>query len=295
MPGSSPFNAAAFIEAISGTQGGVIALWCTLPIETVQKTQTMQKVPLPALVTARQLLKERGMAALWAGGPVLSCMVAVEKFLYFLIHSGLKASIEGDRPGTLSSAASIAIGYVADLGCRPACCPLELLAMRMVTQKGVPRGVGAVARDLYNEEGLAGFYKGASSYLALAFKPAVQQAIFDQVKIRWLASSGRPMNSTLSFVEAFLLGCVGRFFATLLVFPFQRAKQLNQGGKKMKGGFLQQIAQMHREGGLDLMYQGCSSELVRGILFQAILMGCKETLQAGNERLLLSRHVKAAI
>ena len=74
----------------------------------------MQKVPLPALVTARQLLKERGMAALWAGGPVLSCMVAVEKFLYFLIHSGLKASIEGDRPGTLSSAASIAIGYVAD-------------------------------------------------------------------------------------------------------------------------------------------------------------------------------------
>ena len=25
MPGSSPFNAAAFIEAISGTQGGVIA------------------------------------------------------------------------------------------------------------------------------------------------------------------------------------------------------------------------------------------------------------------------------
>ena len=85
MPTGSPFNAAAFIEAISGTQGGVIALWCTLPIETVQKTQTMQKVPLPALVTARQVLKERGMAALWAGGPVLSCMVAVEKFLYFLM------------------------------------------------------------------------------------------------------------------------------------------------------------------------------------------------------------------
>ena len=120
----------------------------------------------------------------------------------------------------------------------------------------------------------------------------MQQAIFDQVKIRWLASSGRPVTSTLSFVEAFLLGCVGRFFATLLVFPFQRAKQLNQGGKKMKGGFLQQIAQMHREGGLALMYQGCSSELIRGILFQAILMGCKESLQASNARLLLPQRVE---
>ena len=41
------------------------------------------------------------------------------------------------------------------------------------------------------------------------------------------------------------------------------------------------------EGGVAALYRGCQSELVRGILFQSILMGCKESLQATNERLLL--------
>ena len=72
-----------------------------------------------------------------------------------------------------------------------------------------------------------GMYKGWQAYFALSFKPSIQYAVFEQFKTFIL--SGR---SELSALEAFLGGALGRSVATIITFPYTRAKILKQSRKR---------------------------------------------------------------
>jgi hypothetical protein len=90
------------------------------------------------------------------------------------------------------------------------------------------------------------FYKGIQAYWILCFKPALQYTIFEQCKA-WLVrlrqtrggarSEGSQRSTTvqLSAGEAFLLGMFSRMIATLVVFPFVRAKVRMQSLARGRG------------------------------------------------------------
>ena len=90
------------------------------------------------------------------------------------------------------------------------------------------------------------FYKGIQAYWILCFKPALQYTIFEQckaciVRLRQTRGGARnegPQRSTtaqLSAGEAFLLGMFSRTIATLVVFPFVRAKVRMQSLARGRG------------------------------------------------------------
>jgi adenine nucleotide transporter 17 len=292
----------ALVDAVSGTQGGIIALFAALPLEVVQKNQAkLSGKEAQVMAIVRKVMAEKGTAGFWSGASVLTLLVGIEKFLYFLLFAAMRSLAEGDAVGSAGAASLLGMGYLADLGCRPIIMPLEVIAMRMALVNTSPTGA---AQQIASESGAAGFYKGASFYLALAFKPAVQQAVFDRVKATYLAQKGLAPTTALSFGEAFLLGAVGRVIATLLTYPFFRAKQLSQagagagdgasgaakGGKKKKqrrGGILAQVGAIFEQSGVGGLYQGCPAEMARGVLFQGVLMSCKERLTAMNQGWLL--------
>ena len=70
-----------------------------------------------------------------------------------------------------------------------------------------------------------------SGYIMVAARPAIGQAVFDQVKRAYLLRTGRPISALLSFGEALACGAIGRFAATVLCYPCFKLKVLAQSGK----------------------------------------------------------------
>jgi solute carrier family 25 (peroxisomal adenine nucleotide transporter), member 17 len=133
----------------------------------------------------------------------------------------------------------------------------------------------------------------------LCFKPALQYTIYEQVKTALLASR-RNASTSLSAVEAFVLGMVARTIATVLVFPFLRAKVLLQtakatdtqesasrGATNGEGNPVKPTRPMTtysvllhqwQRAGLAGLYQGIGPELTRGIFSSALMLMIKERI-----------------
>ena len=194
------------------------------------------------------------------------------------------------------------------------------------------------------------FYKGIQAYWILCFKPALQYTIFEQVKA-WIlklrnaqrgreqhkqhhnqpaaahrfAASASQAPAQLAAAEAFLLGMFSRTVATLVVFPFVRAKVRMQSLNKRKPHpsnssstsvenissssttrisspfataatvdivsplpqtIWKLLAETYARGGWKALYQGLGPELTRGVLSAALMMMVKERISGGVKKIL---------
>ena len=149
------------------------------------------------------------------------------------------------------------------------------------------RGAFVLLGNILSEKGVGGFYKGIQAYTVLCLKPAIQYTVYEQVKKIVLAarranSQGRKMvDESLSAAEAFLLGMVARIVATMLTYPYLRAKVMLQstyGNAKVKPTIPQMITEQISEGGVWGLYQGIGPELTRGVFSAALMMMVKERI-----------------
>ena len=84
-----------------------------------------------------------------------------------------------------------------------------------------------IIQEVYHEHGLQGFFKGFSASVILCVNPAITNTVFDQLRLRWLATSG---TKSLTAGQAFLLGVIAKVVATLCTYPLTRAKTIVQSG-----------------------------------------------------------------
>lgn len=93
-------------------------------------------------------------------------------------------------------------------------------------------------RSRYKEDGVAAFYRGLAASVLLCVNPAIYNTVFDQLKARLLAriqarSGGRRVVA-LSTLQAFALGVIAKAIATLLTYPYIRAKMVMQAASRAK-------------------------------------------------------------
>lgn len=148
------------------------------------------------------------------------------------------------------------------------------------------------------------WYKGIKAYYALCFKPALQYTVFEQVKAIWVKHR---VDKTLGAAEAFVLGMIARTVATILVFPYLRAKVLMQKSKtsdddddvdnnnnngsgannnKKKLTMSTVLWSALESDGIAGLYQGLGPELTRGIFSAALMLMIKERISGSVRRLL---------
>lgn len=139
----------------------------------------------------------------------------------------------------------------------------------------------------HNSQGIGGFYKGIQAYTVLCLKPAIQYTVYEQVKkiviaARRVQAHGRAVvDDSLSAAEAFFLGMFARIVATMLTYPYLRAKVMLQstyGNAKVKPTIPQMIAEQLSKGGVWGLYQGIGPELTRGVFSAALMMMVKERI-----------------
>ena len=70
-------------QALIGAQAGVIAVWCTIPLEKLQQRSATERDangnPVSYLKLAQTVYDEGGLGAFWNGAGVLTVQVAIEK------------------------------------------------------------------------------------------------------------------------------------------------------------------------------------------------------------------------
>mmetsp|Transcript_29247 Transcript_29247/g.28106 ORF Transcript_29247/g.28106 Transcript_29247/m.28106 type:complete len:316 (-) Transcript_29247:36-983(-) len=240
---------------------------------------------LTATEYAWNMYEKGGVSVFYAGVETSAMQSAIEKALYFFAYTGLKNAVSD---GDLSTIPNLIVGCMAEWAHLPITLPIDCCTTAIQTSKDVNKAPIAIMMTLLSERGVKGMYKGIQAYTVLCLKPSIQYTIFEQIKrIVLLRRRNRKQNGRksqgLSAMEAFFLGMLARTVATLLTYPYLRAKVLLQAQKsnqtsESKTNIREMLAQMYRVGGLGNLYQGIGPELTRGVLSAALMMMAKEKI-----------------
>jgi len=185
--------------------------------------------------------------------------------------------------GTLSN---LILGCFAEWSHLPVTLPIDCVTTAIQTDDK-NRGAFVLLSNILSEKGIGGFYKGIEAYTVLCLKPAIQYTVYEQVKkiviaARHVNATGREVvSNSLNAAEAFFLGMFARVVATMLTYPYLRAKVMLQSTYKnaaVKPTIPQMIAEQLSEGGVWNLYQGIGPELTRGVFSAALMMMVKERI-----------------
>lgn len=152
-------------------------------------------------------------------------------------------------------------------------------------------------------------WKGLAPALLLCSNPSIHYTVFDVLKTKLLAwkrlGSRRGIRQQLSVSEAFVLGLLSKFVATILTYPLIRAKvmMMVMGDHPIPGtesesegkassdsvssptlwSVLKESYQ--RDGGIPGLYKGCDWQLIHTLLKTALMMAIREQI-TGTSRAL---------
>ena len=250
------------------------------PESTGSTSNSSAALTTPAAPTARttaaDIYAEGGVFGFWKQFHYSAAQSALEKGLYFCAYTALKSGYKSATNATsINAGASIALGCVAEWAHLPVTLPFDVLTTQIATDK-TDRSAFMILQAVLSEKGVGGMYKGVSAFVVLCLKPAIQYTAFDSIKGLILASK-RKGERSLTALEAFVAGMVARTVATLIVYPYTRAKVMIQCG-----GGTDSIPVMLKgiwdDEGLGGIYQGIGPELTRGVLSAALMLMVKEKI-----------------
>jgi len=257
-------------------------------VATGQKRQP----PTSAIAYAKDLYQRQGIAPFYAGIETSAFQSATEKALYFFAYTGFKnvyTFLSGNKK--MGAAVNLLVGCMAEWAHLPITLPLDCWTTQIQTgDNGNKTPLAILVTMLSEGDGIRGMYKGIQAYTILCLKPAIQYTVFEQVKrIMMLKKSSKRGHdaNTLTSLEAFLLGMVARTVATIVTFPYLRAKVVLQSQKSSnahgddensKPSIPSMIAKMYMTGGVEKCFQGIGPELTRGVFSAALMMMVKEKI-----------------
>lgn len=290
-------------EVIAASLGGAISASVLYPLEVLktkmqaggeddddEKDNSEEKQPPTMVEYATRLYRKEGAGTFVHGMETSAFQSATEKALYFFAYQVLKDAYATVTSSTkLDGFSNLLLGCAAEWAHLPITLPIDVWTTKIQTSRNPDDTPMALLLTLLNA-GPSKMYKGIQAYTVLCLKPALQYTIFEQVKAAVVATR---VQKALTTAEAFLLGMVARTIATVVVFPYLRAKVMMQAAKSTPDGgsagtdgkpsadttsIPAMLGKMYRQGGFALWFQGLGPELTRGVLSAALMMTIKEKI-----------------
>jgi len=231
--------------------------------------------------TLQEIYQTGGVPALYSGWYFSAGQSASEKFIHYYFYEILVRLYE-KNVGPVGPFSNIAVGYISEWMHLPFTMPIEVTSTVYQDSIGKSdRSWIATAAQMKKEGRL---YEGIGAYVGLNWKPAIQDAAFDQIKTAYIAAANL---KRLSDVQTFFLGVIARCVATVIVFPAQKAKVLaiaaskdgEKGEEAPPCGTLACILYTIKNGGLSALYAGLGPELYRGMLSAGLMYFMKERIK----------------
>lgn len=164
-------------------------------------------------------------------------------------------------------------------------------------------GPVAVAREVYSEYGLGGFWNGVAASLVMVINPTIQYAFYEWLvaarsRVRQERSGGPPRRPSAG--EVFMLSAFAKAGATIITYPLLTVKTRMMSARKTDTAMqytsvADAIIQIARREGVGGYYRGMRTKIVQSVLAAALLFMCKEKITDFTRELLLGRQRKAVL
>lgn len=297
------------VEAVAGACGGMVALLSTYPLMTLNTHDQLNRklkgeAGAPAESRAElvaRMVKEGGFGSLYAGVQPALLGTALSQAVYYYFYSAFRtaaAAATGKKPPTpgapVDLGVSLSLSVAAAAGCVNvlATNPLWVAVTRMQAYrraidkakaegKPPPADDGAatstlgVLKELFQKEGLPGYWKGVGPSLIMVVNPTMQYAIYE-----WLVAK---LKRKPTRGEVFGLASCAKIGATLVTYPILVVKSRLQvegskGYENKYAGTVDTILRILKEEGPAGLYQGMGTKIVQSVLAAALLFTCKDEI-----------------
>jgi hypothetical protein len=279
MPGSKPYMAQPSILASIGLSGiaSVIAVNFIHPIELV-KTR-VQVSGEPAFSTAAALCRNEGYAALFKG--INSAWV--REGTYTAIKMGayapLRDAMGGGGTGPNAAVIKFTAGCITGAAGSAVSNPFDVLkTMQMANQREAVNVFG-LARSLYHEQGIGGFYRGLQTNVVRAtVNNGVKFAAYDVCKDVIEDTTGWSRADSRNYL---LSSVVCSFCMAVAISPFDmiRTQLMNQPvDRKIYNGMSDCAAAIVKKDGVFAFYRGFMPLYARMLPATILQLGIFEAL-----------------
>lgn len=132
-------------------------------------------------------------------------------------------------------------------------------------------------------------WKGLLPSLLLCTNPAIHFTVYDVARTRFLQGRSSDKQRRLSMMEAFLLGLLAKFVATVATYPLIQAKvKLMTASNNDNNTMLTCLHCEYERNGIKGLYRGCDLQLMHTLLKSALLMMLRERITRTTRQWLLA-------
>lgn len=324
-PSSSTASAIldALGHAVSGALGAAVSNVAIYPLDLIITRRQIQRHLRKAQSEAsdeeykslqdavRKILSKDGWKGLWRGVEPDTIKTMLDVGGFFLIYSFLRARLRHRRGGrTLSGAEELAVGWISGAAVKAAIMPCSVVVAKTQTrgmdspneqEQSGSNSMTDIAREIYDEKGLKGFWAGYQAAMLLTLNPSLTFALHAVLS----KSLPRRLREKPGAVTTFMLSASSKAIASAIMYPFSLAKtRLMVGGKKEEeyekdaenevqgSGKKQQVEKklLHEtllstllgiveHEGYSGLYEGLELEVYKGFLSHGITMVVKQVIQ----------------
>lgn len=297
-------------HALSGAGGGLLSMALTYPLITLSTRAQVESSRSKStfLKTVKAILDREGASGLYAGLDSALFGISVTNFVYYYWYEWSRAAFEtaarkAGRAAKLTTIESMMAGAVAGSATVLLTNPIWVVNTRMTTRKRAksdavlpgtpapkaPSTIGTLI-TLLKEEGPKALFAGVVPALVLVINPILQYTIFEQLK----NIIERKNKKSITPFIAFLLGALGKLFATSITYPYITVKsRMHVAGKEGgKESMMKAMSRIIREEGWKGLYGGVGPKVTQSVLTAAFLFAFKDALYAQTIKLRQSRALK---
>ena len=239
-------------------------------------------------------MREKGISELYRGLYLRAVHCVFSDLIYYGTFSMLQNRKEGRTPFENGTLAGIITNVLT--------IPVDTVSTNLQILESENRmGTVEVTRKIYREHGILKFWHGLAPACVLTLNPAINVAVFEQIKSSVLLKKQR-MHLTsdvqLSVFEAFVIGMLSKAASTILTYPMIRVKTLllkasdedkveqknlakNETPPEMRGT-LSSVAKVIRivldHEGVTGFYRGMYVQLLRGSAGSGLMFMVREAL-----------------
>lgn len=274
----------ALVSANSGAWAGLWATLAIAPIDSIKVLLQSGSGENKGIIgTLAYKYQKEGVGSFYRGAEAKVLWSMIGKWFFYGAYFALSSQYQKIFKKSPTFMANLIIASMSDMCHVPISAPLEKIATQAVKNS---ESVGEVFNRIYKQSGIWGFLPNPNLYLFLSMSPSLTNTIFTQVRLALLKARKRPLDAALGAGESFLIGAIARGIATVLIYPFIRAKIVMQANKTM--GVKECLSQIVKEkGGFWNLYRGLNAELIRGVFSSAVTLMLKERSARANRALVV--------
>jgi hypothetical protein len=279
-----------------GLAGAVAGCWSTALIHPISSVSLRLKLGYyPSGKVGAELLTLHEIRKLF-DGVFAQCL---ESFVYngtnWGVYEFLKSRLTGPNKGELMHPiTALLIGCIAAFVTNPITSPLKVVGLQIqAANNSDPSKAGRklsyceACAKVYQQSGLAGFWKGLGGAQLLVIDSSITFFAFERLRRRWLQLIRM---GDLSPFMSFMLGGCAKMVAVLATYPIRMAKETLQAQNQLgldssligvwKKVLRQRNVQGRSNAGILVLFDGLGTELASNFIKYALRFAWKDSITA---------------